>query len=80
MLCLFYDLVNLEVILSCLAILCLIFAVRLAVVVAIRLVTTARFVIKVTKRAAMSARFVTNEVATNRAGIAPFFPLGYQYV
>ena len=36
-------------------------------------VTTARFVTKVTKRAAMPARFVTNEVVTNRAGIAPFF-------
>ena len=33
----------------------------------------ARFVTKVTKRAAMPARFVTNEVVTNRAGIAPFF-------
>ena len=30
----------------------------------------ARFVTKVTKRAAMLARFVTNEVVTNRAGIA----------
>ena len=37
-----------------------------------RFVTTARFVTKVTKRAAMPARFVTNEVVTNRAGIAPF--------
>ena len=72
MLCLFYDLVNLEVILSCLAILCLIFAVRLAEVVAIRLVTTARFVIKVTKRAAMSARFVTDERVTNRAVMVSF--------
>ena len=36
-------------------------------------VTTARFVTKVTKRAAMPARFVTNEVVTDRAGIAPFF-------
>ena len=45
-----------------------------------RFVTTARFVTKVTKRAVMPARFVTNEVVTNRAGIAPFllffsFPL-----
>ena len=40
--------------------------------VAERFVTTARFVTKVTKRAAMPARFVTNEVVTNRAGIAPF--------
>ena len=38
-----------------------------------RFVTMARFVTKVTKRAAMPARFVTNEVVTNRAGIAPFF-------
>ena len=45
--------------------------------VAARFVTTARFVTQVTKRAAMPARFVTNEVVTNRAGIAPFFPLGY---
>ena len=37
-----------------------------------RFVTMARFVTKVTKRAAMPARFVTNEVVTNRAGIAPF--------
>ena len=36
-------------------------------------VTTARFVTKLTKGAAMPARFVTNEVMTNRAGIAPFF-------
>ena len=43
--------------------------------VAERFVTTARFVTKVTKRAAMPARFVTNEVVTNRAGIAPFFHL-----
>ena len=36
---------------------------------------------KVTKRAAMPARFVTNEVVTNHAGIALFsFPLGYQYI
>ena len=36
---------------------------------------------KVTKRVAMPARFVTNEVVTNRAGIAPFFlSLGYQYM
>ena len=48
--------------------------------VAARFVTTARFVTKVTKRVAMSVRFVTNEVVTNRAGIAPFFSLGYQYV
>ena len=27
-----------------------------------------------------TARFVTNEVVTNRAGIAPFFLLGYQYM
>ena len=33
----------------------------------------ARFVTKVTERAAMPAGFVTNEVVTNRAGIAPFF-------
>ena len=33
----------------------------------------ARFVTKLTKRAAMPARFVTNEVVTNPAGIAPFF-------
>ena len=33
----------------------------------------ARFVNKVTKRAAMPARSVSNEVVTNRAGIAPFF-------
>ena len=32
------------------------------------------FSAKVTKRAAMPARFVTNEVVTNRAGFAPFFP------
>ena len=31
------------------------------------------FVTKVAKRAAMPARFVTNEVVTNRAGIATFF-------
>ena len=37
--------------------------------------------LKVTKRAAMPARFVTNVVVTNSAGIAPFFPpLGYQYM
>ena len=48
--------------------------------VAARFVTTARFATKVTKRAAMPARFVTNEVVTNRAGIAPFFSLGYQYM
>ena len=30
-------------------------------------------VTKVTKRAAMPALFVTDEVVTNRAGIAPFF-------
>ena len=41
--------------------------------VAARFVTTARFVTKVTKRAAMPALFVTNDVVTNRAGIAPFF-------
>ena len=41
--------------------------------VAARFVTTARFVTKVTKHAAMPARFVTNEVVSNRAGIAPFF-------
>ena len=41
--------------------------------VAERFVTTARFVTKLTKRATMPARFVTNEVVTNRAGIAPFF-------
>ena len=41
--------------------------------VAEHFVTTARFVTKVTKRAVMPARFVTNEVVTNRAGIAPFF-------
>ena len=36
------------------------------------------FFTQVTKRAAMPARFVTNEVVTNRAGIAPFFfSLGY---
>ena len=42
----------------------------------------ARFVTKVTKRAALPARFVTNEVVTNRADIAPFSPLslGYQYM
>ena len=40
---------------------------------AARFVATARFVTKVTKRAAMPACFVTNEVVTNRAGIAPFF-------
>ena len=46
-----------------------------------RSVTTARFVTKVTKRAAMPARFVTNEVMTNRAGIALFFlSLGYHFV
>ena len=41
------------------------------------------FVTKVTKRAAMPAHFVTNEVVTNRAGIALFPPpppLGYQYM
>ena len=32
-------------------------------------VTTARFVTKVTKSAAMPARFVINEVVTDRAGI-----------
>ena len=47
--------------------------------VAARFVTTARLVTKVTKRAAMPARFVTNEVVTNRAVIAPFFPHRYQY-
>ena len=41
--------------------------------VAAHFVTTAPFVTKVTKRAAMPARFVTNDVVTNRAGIAPFF-------
>ena len=41
--------------------------------VAARFVTTARFDTKVTKRAAMPARFVTNEVVTNRAGIVLFF-------
>ena len=41
--------------------------------VAAHFVTTARFVTKVTKRVAMPARFVSNEVVTNRAGIAPFF-------
>ena len=40
---------------------------------AARFVTTARFVTKVTKRVAIPARFVINEVVTNRAGIAPFF-------
>ena len=44
--------------------------------VAARFVTTARFITKVTKRAAMPSRFVTNEVVTNRAGIAPFIHLG----
>jgi len=48
--------------------------------VAARFVTTARFITKVTKRAAMPACFVTNEVVTNRADIAPFFSLGYQYI
>ena len=48
--------------------------------VAARFVNTERFVTKVTKRAAMPARFVTHEVVTNRAGIAPFFSLGYQYI
>ena len=48
--------------------------------VAARFVTSARFVTKVTKRAAMPARFVTNEVVTNRAGIALFFSLGYRYM
>ena len=43
--------------------------------VAARFVTMARFVTKVTKGAAMLACFVTNEVVTNRAGIAPFFHL-----
>ena len=43
-------------------------------------VTTARFVTRATKRAAMTVRFVINEVVTNRAGIAPFFPHGYQLV
>ena len=38
--------------------------------VAARFVTKARLVTKVTKRAAMLARFVTNEVVTNRACIA----------
>ena len=45
-----------------------------------RFVTTARFVSKVTKRAAKPARFFTNEVVTNRADIAPFFSLGYQFM
>ena len=58
--------------------------VKLVGLVAARFVTTARFVTKVTKRAAMPARFVTNEVVTNRAGIALFFSfslsLGYQYI
>ena len=45
-----------------------------------RFVTTARFVTKVTKRAAIHARFVTNEVVTNRAGIVPFLSLGYQCI
>ena len=40
--------------------------------VAARFVITARFVTKVTKRAATPAHFVTNEVVTNRAGIATF--------
>ena len=49
--------------------------------VAARFVTTARFVTKMTKRAAMPAHFVTNEVVTNRAGIAPFFlSLGHHYM
>ena len=56
--------------------------------VAARFVTTARFVTKVTKCAVMPARFVTNEVVTNRAGIALLlfffflflFSLGYQYM
>ena len=43
--------------------------------VAARFFTTACFVTKVTKRAAMPAYFVTNEVVTNHAGIAPFFHL-----
>ena len=45
--------------------------------VAARFVTTctARFVTKV-----MPARFITNEVVTNRAGIVPFFSLGYLYM
>ena len=49
--------------------------------VAERFVTTARFVTKVTNRAAMPARFITNEVVTNRAGIAPLFlSFGCQYM
>ena len=48
--------------------------------VAARLITTARFATKVTKHAAMPARFVANEVETNRAGIAPSFSVGYQYI
>ena len=46
----------------------------------IKTAVAARFVTKVTKRAAMPARFVTNEVVTNRAGITPFLSLGYQYM
>ena len=34
--------------------------------------TARRFVIKVTKCVAMPARFVTNEMVTNRAAIVPF--------
>ena len=45
--------------------------------VASRFVTTGRLVNNVTKRAVMPARFVTNEVETNRADIASFFPFGY---
>ena len=41
--------------------------------------TTAHFVTKVTKYAVMPASFVTNEVASNCAGILPFFSLGYQH-
>ena len=43
-------------------------------------IIAAHFVTEVTKRAAMPARFVTTEVVTNRAGIAPIISLGYQYM
>ena len=39
----------------------------------IRIIIIITSITKVTKRVAMPARFVTNEVVTNRAGIAPFF-------
>ena len=55
-------------------------AARFVTKVTKRAAMPARFVTNEVKRAAMPARFVTNEVVTNRAGIAPFFLLEYQYM